>query len=129
MLPNRAEQLQYVIILCDDLDGMKVFYRDIMGFPIEKKNETAYTVSAGTLTLALRKRTRDYDGHSAGPESPGVQLAFLVSVEEVDMYHSQLVENGVSILDSPKDQSWGHRTIYFSDPEGNILEFYADIPT
>lgn len=27
----------------------------------------------------------------------------------------------------PKDQPWGHRTVFFRDPDGNILEIYADL--
>ena len=36
-------------------------------------------------------------------------------------------EQGVTILDAPADQPRGHRTVYFADPEGNILEVYAEI--
>jgi uncharacterized glyoxalase superfamily protein PhnB len=81
----------------------------------------------GSVFLALRKRTRAYDGCGAGPGSPGVQIAFLVSPDDVDACHRQLVEKGVTILDPPNNQPWGHRTVYFSDPEGNILELYAEI--
>jgi uncharacterized glyoxalase superfamily protein PhnB len=56
-----------------------------------------------------------------------VQIAFPVSPVDVDLCHQQLVEQGVKILDPPNNQPWGHRTVYFSDPEGNILEIYAEI--
>jgi catechol 2,3-dioxygenase-like lactoylglutathione lyase family enzyme len=56
-----------------------------------------------------------------------VQLAFLVSPAEVDQCYEQLVAKGVKILDPPADQPRGHRTVYFADPEGNILEIYAEI--
>jgi catechol 2,3-dioxygenase-like lactoylglutathione lyase family enzyme len=124
---NRVEQLGYVIVLCDDLDRMKAFYRDLFAFPVEAESATSLAFRAGSVFLALRKRTRTYDGRGAGIGSPGVQIAFPVSLAEVDLCHKQLVDKGVTILDPPKDQPWGHRTLYFSDPEGNILEVYADI--
>ena len=46
---------------------------------------------------------------------------------EVDRCYDQLVEQDVKILDPPNDQPRGHRTVYFSDPEGNVLEIYAEI--
>jgi catechol 2,3-dioxygenase-like lactoylglutathione lyase family enzyme len=58
---------------------------------------------------------------------PGVQIAFLVSPAEVDLCYNQLVARGVEILEPPTDQPRGHRTVYFSDPEGNMLEIYAEI--
>ena len=76
--------------------------------------------------MALRKRERDYDGRGSGPQSPGVQLAFRVEPDEVSQCYEQLVQKGVTILDPPADQPRGHRTVYFADPEGNILEVYAE---
>jgi hypothetical protein len=33
----------------------------------------------------------------------------------------------VEILEAPRDQAYGHRTFFFKDPEGNILEIDVDI--
>ncbi len=121
------QQLNYVIILCEDLERMKAFYRTLFPFPIDSESETGLALRAGSVLLALRKRTRDYDGQGVRHELPGVQIAFLVSPAEVDICHKQLVEMGVPIVDPPTDQPRGHRTVYFLDPEGNLLEIYAEI--
>jgi catechol 2,3-dioxygenase-like lactoylglutathione lyase family enzyme len=122
-----VQQLHYVIVLCEDFERMKAFYRDLFAFPIVSESTTDLALRAGSVLLALRKRTRDYDGRGVRTELPGVQLAFLVSPAEVDQCYEQLVAKGVKILDPPADQPRGHRTVYFSDPEGNILEVYAEI--
>ena len=121
------QNVGYVIVLCDDIDRMKAFYRDLFDFPVASESPTALSLLAGSFKLCLRKRTRQYDGHGAGPDSPGVQIAFPVAPVEVDRWHEQLVRKGVTILDPPADQAWGHRTVYFGDPEGNVLEIYAEI--
>jgi lactoylglutathione lyase len=122
-----VKQLNYAIILCNDLETMKAFYRDLFPFPVDSESETGLTFWAGDVLLSLRKRTRYYDGNGARPELPGVQLAFLVSPAEVDLCYDQLVAKGVKILEPPTDQPRGHRTVYFADPEGNMLEVYAKI--
>ena len=122
-----VKQLNYAIVLCDDLETMKAFYRDLFPFPVDSESETGLTFWAGDVLLSLRKRTRYYDGNGARPELPGVQLAFLVSPAEVDLCYDQLVAKGVKILEPPTDQPRGHRTVYFADPEGNMLEVYAEI--
>ena len=122
-----VQRLSYVIVLCDDIDRMKAFYRDLLAFPVDSETDETLALRAGSVLLGLRKRTRNYDGRSGGPESPGVQLAFLVSAAEVDECHPLLVDRGVQILDPPTDQPRGHRTVYFADPEGNVLEVYAEI--
>ena len=123
-----VKELSYAIVLCDDMDRMKAFYRDLLPFEVEVETETSLSFRAGpTVALALRKRERDYDGQGAGPQSPGLQLTFRVQPDEVSKCYEQLVEKGIAILDPPADQPRGHRTVYFVDPEGNILEVYAEI--
>jgi len=123
-----VKELSYAIVLCDDMDRMKAFYQDLFSFAVEVETDTSLSFRAGpTVSLALRKRERHYDGRGSGPQSPGVQLAFRVEPDEVSKCYEQLVEKGVTILDPPADQPRGHRTVYFADPEGNILEVYAEI--
>ena len=122
-----VRQLDYVIVLCDDLERMKAFYRDLFGFPVTVEKHNVIAMDAGSVTFCLRQRTRAYDGRSAGPQSPGVQIAFRVPTGDVNSCHEQLQQKGVNILDPPTDQEWGHRTVYFSDPEGNILEIYEEL--
>ena len=122
-----VQQLGYVIVLCDDIDRMKEFYRDLFSFPVDSETDETLALRVGSVLLGLRKRTRDYDGRGGGPESPGLQLAFLVSPAEVDECYEVLRAKGVRILDPPADQPRGHRTVYFADPEGNILEVFAEI--
>jgi catechol 2,3-dioxygenase-like lactoylglutathione lyase family enzyme len=50
-----------------------------------------------------------------------------VAPAEVEICHRELLARHVEILDPPRDMDYGHRTLFFRDPEGNILEIYADI--
>jgi catechol 2,3-dioxygenase-like lactoylglutathione lyase family enzyme len=122
-----VRQLNYAIVLCNDLDSMKTFYRELFAFPVNSESDTGLTFSAGGVLLSLRQRTREYDGTGVRLELPGVQLAFLVQPEEVDLCYAELVDKGVQILEPPTDQPRGHRTVDFADPEGNMLEVYAEI--
>ena len=124
---SAMRQLDYAIVLCEDLDRMKAFYRDLFDFPIASESATGLTFQAGAVKLSLRQRTRGYDGQGTRSELPGVQLAFLVAPDEVARCYEQLVAKSVEILEPPTDQPRGHRTVYFADPEGNMLEIYAKI--
>jgi catechol 2,3-dioxygenase-like lactoylglutathione lyase family enzyme len=120
-------KLTYVLILCEDIERMKAFYRDLFAYEVDSESETGLALRAGNVLLALRKRTRDYDGSGVRADLPGVQIAFLVEPHEVELCHQQLVAKGVKILEPTTDQPRGHRTVYFADPEGNQLEIYAEI--
>ena len=122
-----VSKLNYAIVLCDDINRMKAFYRELLPFPAVTETATSLAMDGGGVLLGLRQRERAYDGRGGGAVSPGVQLAFLVSPDEFETCHQRLVEQGIEILEPPTDQPRGHRTVYFSDPEGNVLEVYAEI--
>jgi len=125
MLKN-IRNLDYVILLCEEIPRMRVFYNEVLGFPIHRGNAEWVEMNVGATLLALRKRGRPYDG-AKPPGSAGIQLAFRVAPEEVEECHRELIQKQVEILEPPRDMEYGHRTLFFQDPEGNILEIYADI--
>ena len=123
--------LDYTVLLCERMTEMKAFYRDVMGFAIEYDSEMWVTFRLGTALLTLPPRgidpTGDHDG-AAVAGSAAVQLAFRVPPSAVDACHEELVTTGVPIVREPTDIPRArHRTLFFRDPEGNLLEIYAEI--
>jgi len=49
------------------------------------------------------------------------------SAPEVDQCADELIRRGVTLLSPPTDQVFGHRTLFFRDPDGNLLEVFAEI--
>ncbi len=126
---SEIRNLDYTILLCNRLEETRVFYRDVMGFPVETDRENWFSFRVGAMLLTLRTRTSWTvcdDGKSV-PGAAAVQLAFRVSPPAVDRCHEELVAKGVPILREPTDlPDWRHRTVFFRDPEDNIIEIYAE---
>ena len=122
-------EVDYVILLCECIDASRAFYRDVMSFPIEEdqKDWVRFRVGSSFLTLRPRGQWLCWHDGAAVPGAAAVQLAFRVAPEQVHECHAELVEKGVNVLDSPQDQAFGHRTLFFRDPEGNVVEIYAEI--
>lgn len=123
------QAIDYVILLCEDLDAARTFYRDVMRFPIEEDQADWVKFRVGSNFLTLRPRGEWLCWHdgAAVPGAAAVQLAFRVTPEQVHECHAELIGKGMDVLDPPKDQDFGHRTLFFRDPEGNVLEIYAEI--
>lgn len=120
----------YAVLLCRDMAATKAFYRDVMGFPIETDLDTwvSFRVGATLLTLRPRGKWSVCDDGEAVPGSAAVQLAFRVAPPAVDAAYAELLARDVPILREPTDlPAWRHRTLFFRDPEGNIIEIYAEI--
>ena len=122
--------LDYVVLLCNDLAVMKDFYNETMGFPIQLDTGSWVEMRVGSVLLTLSQRGRPFEGPPVPDESASVQLAFRVAPQEVYSCFDELKEKNVEIIEPPTDKNmtfWKHRTLFFKDPEGNVLEIYADI--
>ncbi|MEM8690171.1 MAG: VOC family protein [Pseudomonadota bacterium] len=120
--------LDYVIILCDDLARMRTFYADLFGFELEHERPGhSASFRVGTLYLHLRQRGRGYDGLQGPEGSASVQLSFRVPPADVDLAYETLKAKQIEVIEGPTNQDWLHRTLFFKDPEGNILEIFTDI--
>jgi catechol 2,3-dioxygenase-like lactoylglutathione lyase family enzyme len=120
--------IDYTVIFVRDMEAMRRFYQDILGFPLQRElspNWIEYRVGDNTLALAKPWLTAADAPTPAG--SAALQLAFKVPVAEVDQCADELVRKGVDLLSPPTDQAFGHRTLFFRDPDGNLLEMFAEI--
>lgn len=124
---DSVRQLNYVVLLCHDLPATKRFYRDVVKLSLRLETPDWTEFGTSSTLLALRPRTRPYDGVRSEVASAGVQLAFRVPPGAVDSCHGELVASGVEILEPPSEQPFGHRTLFFRDPEGNVVEIYTEL--
>ena len=125
---DAIRNLDYTIILCDDVNAMREFYTTVLEFNVNHETPgTWVALQVGSSLLTLRPRNRPYDGPKPPMQSASLQLAFRVPPQDVDRAYATLKRLGIAVIEPPKDQPWGHRTLLFSDPEHNVIEIYADI--
>jgi catechol 2,3-dioxygenase-like lactoylglutathione lyase family enzyme len=119
--------IDYTVVFVRDMAAMRRFYEDILGFRLSRELSPGwieYRVGDNTLALARPRLTA---GDVPTPKgSASLQLAFKVSAPEVDRCADELVRQGVNVVSPPTDQAFGHRTLFFRDPDGNLLEVFAE---
>src|SRR5262249_37803228 len=106
--------IDYTVIFARDIAAMRRFYENVLGFPLVRELSAGwieYRVGDNTLTLARPSRTAADAPTPNG--SASLQLAFKVSVPEVDRCADELVRQGVTLLSPPTDEVFGHRTVFF----------------
>lgn len=120
--------VDFIIILCDNLEKMRNFYANTLNLELEFESHGQNAgFRVGTLYLSLRPRGRKYDGPKIDKKSASIQLSFRVPPADVDIAYKTLKNKDVEIIEKPTNQDWHHRTLFFKDPENNVLEIYADI--
>ena len=123
--------IDYVVLLCEDIVRARQFYLDVMKLRIERETPRWVSFHLGSGLLCLRPRTLEgvfQDGPGGPSGSASVQLAFRVAPPEIDEIQAELAAAGVDLLGLPRDiPAWGHRAIFFRDPEANVIEIYAEV--
>ena len=122
----------HVLLRVADQDASKRFYRDVLGFRIAEEEPEHGGVF---MTLGESFHTLDIGQHPNPKDAPRPQrdqiglahIAFQVgSYAALRDAYAHLLENGVEIMRATNHVN--QRSIYFADPDGNVLEVYYEMP-
>ena len=121
----RHNGLRHLALKVRDLDAMKRFYVDLLGFSVdwEPDADNVYLTS-GTDNLALHRALPAQAPASAdGLASSLDHLGLVVTLaDDVDRWAAFLEERGVTLDAAPRTHRDGARSCYFRDPDGNLIQ-------
>ena len=125
---DAIQAVDYTVIIVRDMTAMRAFYEGVLRFSVVRElseNWIEYQIGPTVLALSNPGLTA---GDAPTPQgSAALQLAFEVPVKSVDACASELRDQGITILSPPTDRDFGHRTLFFRDPDGNLIEIFARI--
>lgn len=130
-------RLTDVRLLVDRFDECVRFYTDVMGLQLRLRvpGDVYAELEAGSqgqrlvVGLYRRRLMTEVIGAEYVPASPRTDHVLIgFAVEDVDVAHSRLREQGAEIVTDPHDQeAWGLRVAHLRDPDGNLIEIYRPI--
>jgi catechol 2,3-dioxygenase-like lactoylglutathione lyase family enzyme len=107
---------------------MRAFYEGVLGFKLTRVlSERWLEFTLGPNVLALTSPGGRFGDPPTPQGAASVQLAFRVPPDAVAECAAELETKGVKLVSPLTDHAFGHRTIFFRDPDGNVLEIYAEI--
>jgi lactoylglutathione lyase len=125
---SQIRQIDYTVIYARDMQAMRHFYETVMEFPLLRElSERWVEYRVGSNTLALASHGGRFDDPPTPRGALSLQLAFRVPPPAVAECAAALEARGITLVSPLTDQPFGHRTIFFRDPDGNVLEIYAEI--
>lgn len=124
-------KISLVTIWTNNIDKMKKFYNDILGFKIKNDlgNYVEFDNDGVRFAICMRDVMYDYsEEYYKQVNGQVLELAFpCSSALDVDKTYSDLIEKGVSFIHEPQNMPWNQRSALFSDPDGNIHEIFAEL--
>ena len=121
--------LRHVALRVGDIDKSLDFYSRILKLKVEWQPDPGNVyLTSGTDNLALHQV--EGNAVAAVPGATGLDhFGFLVATpQEVDQWADRLQEQGVELVQQPKTHRDGARSIYFRDPDGNLIQLIYHPP-
>tara|TARA_R110002049_G_scaffold88528_1_gene223282 strand:+ start:4177 stop:4614 length:438 start_codon:yes stop_codon:yes gene_type:complete len=119
------QRISVLTIGADDLNAMKNFYGDVLGWTTvaENKDIAFFKLNGFLLSICDKKTLANFIGvDHKGQGFRSVTIGYNVnSKEEVLELYDQL-KGKVNILKEPTEPPFGGLFFYFTDIEGNIIE-------
>ena len=122
--------LRHLALHARDLDAMKRFYVDVLGFAVEwEPDPDNIYLSSGIDNLALHRAPSTALRASGAAGGALDHLGLIVRVpDEVDQWAAFLESKGVELAVKPKTHRDGARSFYFRDPDGNTIQIIHHPP-
>jgi catechol 2,3-dioxygenase-like lactoylglutathione lyase family enzyme len=120
--------LRHLALNVNDLEAMKRFYVDLLGFAVEwEPDPDNVYLSSGRDNLALHRSAAVAVGESGHGALDHLGL-IVRTADEVDRWAAFLEERGVALAAKPRTHRDGARSCYLSDPEGNKIQIIHHPP-
>jgi uncharacterized glyoxalase superfamily protein PhnB len=120
-------QFRSTCLITHNVRKLCEFYQNVFQVQMEASDTfVAFEPVGVPLTLFHREGMEQMaPGSMQGASIGNAVLEF--EVEDVDEEYARLLELNVSIVKPPTTQPWGLRSVWFRDPDGNIVNFFAAV--
>lgn len=125
-------KLIYACVLAREIERLDAFYRDVLQLDSRSPRDTyrEFQTQPGIFSLWSRAEFEQITGTSASEREATGSVMLEFQVQDVDAEYERLrnlPRLAIEFVLEPTSLAWGNRSIYFRDPEGNLINFFTPV--
>ncbi|HEX8172979.1 MAG TPA: VOC family protein [Thermoanaerobaculia bacterium] len=113
----------------NDLEKSVAWYRDVLGFGIDRQHERdgklmAVSLMAGNVRILLAQD----DGAKGSDRAKGAGFSLMITTpQNIDAVANRIKTHGGTLASEPADMPWGMRMFRVVDPDGFKLTISSEV--
>jgi catechol 2,3-dioxygenase-like lactoylglutathione lyase family enzyme len=127
----KIRAIDHVVLTVRDIERTLSFYEKALGMQAVSFGEGRRALAFGEQKLNLHQAGREFEPKAQVPTPGSVDLCLLTD-EPLDEVVAHLRRSGVAIELGPVAKTGARhplRSIYFRDPDGNLIEVANEVPS
>jgi catechol 2,3-dioxygenase-like lactoylglutathione lyase family enzyme len=120
----KIEGLDHFVLTVAELSRTRDFYERVLGMEPMVFGEGRHALAFGAQKINLHEEGREFEPKAAVPTPGSADLCFLTNAPVAEVVE-HLGANGVEILEGPVRRTGATgpiTSVYFRDPDGNLIE-------
>lgn len=123
------DRLDHLVLTVRDINATCAFYENVLGMQVGNFAEGRKALMFGTQKINLHEHGKEFDPKAYRPTPGSADFCFITSTSIAEILH-HLHDCGIDVIEGPVIRTGAQgpiQSVYFRDPDGNLLEVSNDL--
>lgn len=116
-----------ICLVTRDMERLRKFYEAVLQVGAEGDDTFTMLSTQGAALSIFTEEGMERMAPDSMRDSGSGRYTLEFEVDDVDREFERLKALDVTFVKRPTTQTWGRRSVWFRDPDGNIINFFASV--
>ena len=117
------DRIDHLVLTVADIEGTCKFYKDVLGMEVETFGEGRKALRFGRQKLNLHEKGKEFEPKALLPTPGAIDICF-ITTDAIEQVKTELENKNIAVqgIVERTGATGKIHSIYFRDPDGNLIE-------